>query len=217
MKFGYVRQYNKYQDIKKQTEALKRAGVKAQNIFKDISSEINDEKKEFNTLIKGLIEEDVLYVYSLETIASTVNDLLKLFGYLKKEGIGLISIREPIINTTKNPNRDFIYSFCKLMLQINRNFNAVDSTQTNKKELYVEEGVVLGVLDKKKRLSSIERRKKVLITEVLYTKSDYTISEIADLLNFKKTQTVIDYLKLRNVSTGIRKGGRRSFLKVIKS
>lgn len=214
MKFGYVRQYNKYQDIKKQTEALKRAGVKTQNIFKDISSEINDEKKEFNTLIKGLIEEDVLYVYSLETIAITINDLLKLFGYLKKEGIGLVSIREPIINTTKNPNRDFIYSFSKLMLQINKNLDAVNSTQTNKKELYVEEDVVL---DNKKRLSIIEKRKKILIAEALYTKSDYTISEIADLLNVKETQTIISYLTSRNVPKGIRKKGRRSFLKVIKN
>lgn len=214
MKFGYVRQYNKYQDIKKQTEALKRAGVKTQNIFKDISSEINDEKKEFNTLIKGLIEEDVLYVYSLETIASTVDDLLKLFRYLKKEGIGLVSIREPIINTTKNPNRDFIYSFSKLMLQINRNLDTVNSTQINKKELYVEEDVVL---DKKKRFSTIEKRKKVLIAEALYTKSDYTISEIADLLNVKDSQTIISYLTSRNVPKGIRKTGRRSFLKEIKN
>lgn len=214
MKFGYVRKYNKYQNAKKQTEAVERAGVKTQNIFKDISSEINDEKKEFNTLIKGLIEEDVLYVYSLEAVASTVNDLLKLFGYLQKEGIDLVSIREPIIDTTKKPNRDLIYSFSKLMLQINRSVDSINSTQMKKKELYVEDEIVL---DPKKRLSSIEKRKKVLIAEVLYTKSDYTINEISDLLSLKNPETLQYYLGLRNVVTGARKTGRRSFLKKIMS
>ena len=214
MKFGYVREHNESQNIKKQTEALAKAGVKEQNIFKDISSENNDEKKEFDKLIKGLIEEDVLYVYSLEAIASTVNDLLKLFGYLKKEGIDLVSIREPIINTTKKPNKDFIYSFSNLMLHINRSVDPINSTHMKKKELYVEEDVVL---DKKIRISSIEKRKKALIAEVLYTNSDYTIDEIADLLNLNGPQIVTHLLKSRNVSTGTRKTGRRSFLKKIMS
>lgn len=195
MKYGYARVSSENQNIEIQIQAIVEAGVERQNIFLDVSSGVKTERKGFDCLMREIHEGDTLYVWKTDRAARNVSHFLQLFEFFECREINFKSILEPAFDTTI-PNSVYLFYIFKVLRQLEKKL--------------LSETVIVGLDSARKRGRnggrksglSHEAAQKARIAEELYTKSNYSITEICDFLKIGSKRTLYAYLRSRDVKIG---------------
>ena len=95
---GYARVSTRDQKLDRQTRALTAAGCI--RIFADKKSGKNAEREELRSALDYLRPGDIVVVESLDRLGRSLQDLITIVSGLRRQGVGLRSLKEAIDTTT---------------------------------------------------------------------------------------------------------------------
>ena len=99
MQIGYARVSMSEQNIDGQVEALRDAGC--EKVFADHGVGGGSIRRpELDRLIEQVRRGDVVVIQALDRLARNLRFLLEILDTLKERGVGITSLREPLIDTT---------------------------------------------------------------------------------------------------------------------
>lgn len=184
MKLGYARVSTDDQDMLMQIEALKAAGVKEDNIFKEHISGMKKERPELIRLLDFAREGDEIVVFKLDRISRSLKQLEELVEEFQNRGIDFISLREKIDTTTAMGK--FFFRVMGAIAEFERD---VISERT-KEQLAAKKknGIKLG--------RPVVDNEKLEMAFTLHESKRYSVKEITEKVGISRT-TFYDYLKNR--------------------
>lgn len=98
MRYGYARVSSEDQDLSIQIEALEAVGCE---VRREKASGIKlDGRSELQLLLEFMREGDELYVTRIDRLARSIGDLQSIVMHLKKKGVALKAIEQPIDTST---------------------------------------------------------------------------------------------------------------------
>ena len=102
MLIGYARvsKADGSQSIDLQTDALRAAGVEADNIYDDRASGSRNDRPGLTACLKSLRDGDVLIVWKLDRLGRSLRDLIHMLDELKHRGVKFRSLTEAIDTDT---------------------------------------------------------------------------------------------------------------------
>ena len=92
--YGYARVSTGEQCLDRQLDALKEAGVKEENIYKEKITGTKSNRPKLNALLEAIEEGDVVVVESLNRLGRSSSDLIALMQTLNAKGVTLKSLKE---------------------------------------------------------------------------------------------------------------------------
>lgn len=104
MELGYARVSTSKQDLTRQIDALRKAGVDQANIYVDKKSGATTERPGLQALLGYARKGDVIVVHTLDRLGRTVRDTLNLIHDLHQRGIGFRNLADPIRIDSTNPD-----------------------------------------------------------------------------------------------------------------
>ena len=119
--YGYARVSTKGQNLDRQLEALKAAGIAERDIFTDTASGKNFKREGYNRLVnpQTLREGDTIVIYSIDRLGRNYTEITKPWDYITKDLKANIRVLDmPLLDTTQdteNLDKNFISD---LVLQI---------------------------------------------------------------------------------------------------
>lgn len=118
MKYGYVRVSSTGQNTDRQIKSLIDYGINEKNIYIDIISGKNFDRKNYNILLKRIKENDLIVVHELDRFGRNYNEIIEnwtLITKVKKADIKVLNM--PLLDTTTA--KDVLGTFiADLVLQI---------------------------------------------------------------------------------------------------
>lgn len=84
MNYGYARVSSKDQNLDRQIEALRKAGVKESKIFVEKKSGKDFKRKEYEKLMKKLDKGDTLFVKSIDRLGRDYNEIIEQWNHINK-------------------------------------------------------------------------------------------------------------------------------------
>jgi DNA invertase Pin-like site-specific DNA recombinase len=107
------------QDLTRQIIALKKFGVRAENIYKEKQSGKSQKKrKELQRLLSDLQPNDIMVVEESSRCARNLRDWLSIVEELTKKKANIISIKEPYFSTANdNPHSEFVRNIMMALAQ----------------------------------------------------------------------------------------------------
>lgn len=103
MDLGYARVSTVKQDLDRQVDALRQAGIAPERIYVDKKSGSTVERPGLRTLLDYAREGDVIVVHTLDRLGRTVRDTLNLIHDLAQRGVGVRNLADPIKVDSSNP------------------------------------------------------------------------------------------------------------------
>ena len=102
--YGYARVSREVQDLTRQLKALSKAGVKAENIFKDIGSGKDFQRIEYQKLVNRILKKgDILYITSVDRLGRDMKGIEEEYRLLTEvRECQIISIEEPFLSTSQD-------------------------------------------------------------------------------------------------------------------
>lgn len=97
---GYARVSMPDQSLETQTDLLLKAGVLPDDLYTDKISAVGARRRGWELCKKALRPGDTLLTYSLSRLGRTLQDLLNIEQELRKEGVILKSLTEPLFDTS---------------------------------------------------------------------------------------------------------------------
>ena len=97
---GYARVSTEEQSLELQIEALKRAGVQAENIHVEKVSAASQKRRKLEWSLGLLRPGDTLVVWKLDRLARNILDLYRILGIIEENGAKFRSITEAIDTAT---------------------------------------------------------------------------------------------------------------------
>ncbi|WP_066061413.1 recombinase family protein [Neobacillus soli] len=184
MKLGYCRCSTAFQDMLMQIEALKAAGVKEDNIFKEHVSGMKKDRPELKRLLEYAREGDEIVVFKLDRISRSLKHLEELVEEFQNRGIEFISIHEKIDTSTAMGK--FFFRMMGSIAELERDI----ISERTKEQLAAKKknGIKLGrpAVDKEILKDAF----------TLYESKRYSVKEITEKFGISRT-TFYDYLKNR--------------------
>ena len=101
-KLGYARVSTGDQNLDLQIDALKAAGVKERQIYRETMSGTKSDRPQLEAILKAAREGDVIVVWRLDRLGRTLKHLVEIVDDLKQRGIGFASVQDGIDTTTIN-------------------------------------------------------------------------------------------------------------------
>ena len=101
-KLGYARVSTGDQNLDLQIDALKAAGVKERQIYRETMSGTKSDRPQLEAKLKAARKGDVIVVWRLDRLGRTLKHLVEIVDDLKQRGIGFASIQDGIDTTTIN-------------------------------------------------------------------------------------------------------------------
>ena len=101
---GYVRVSSTDQNMARQLAVLDGVDV----LFKDAMSGKNTNRKGLQDMLEFIQEGDTIIVKSIDRLARSTRDLLRIMDDLEERGVGVEFIDTPYLNTTSKEGRFFI-------------------------------------------------------------------------------------------------------------
>lgn len=92
--YGYARVSTEEQCLDRQIDALKAAGVKEENIFKEKMTGTKSSRPKLNALLDVVQEGDTVVVESLNRLGRSSSDLINLMKTFNDKGVILKSLKE---------------------------------------------------------------------------------------------------------------------------
>lgn len=125
MIYGYARVSSKEQNLDRQLEELRQAGVEERNIFTDKESGKTFNRKAYNLLVgteesaSMLRKNDLLIVYSIDRLGRNYSEIMKQWKYITQEIQADIKVLDmPLLDTSKQDNSLDNRFVAELVLQI---------------------------------------------------------------------------------------------------
>lgn len=102
--FGYARVSTDTQDLTRQLKALINAGVKAENIFKDVGSGKDFNRIEYQKLVNNTLKAgDTLYITSIDRLGRNMKDIEQEYQTITElRQCKLISLEEPFLSSSSD-------------------------------------------------------------------------------------------------------------------
>ena len=100
MLVGYARVSTSVQDLQLQLDALKAAGCRDADIYKDKASGARNHRPGFDACVEALEPGDTLVVWRLDRLGRSMPHLVGLVEELLGKGIGFRSLQDGAIDTT---------------------------------------------------------------------------------------------------------------------
>lgn len=138
MKVGYMRVSTKEQNLDRQLEILKEAGV--ERIFEEKVSGKSANRPQLQEMLAFVREGDTVVVESISRLARNTRDLLEIVDSLKQKGVGLVSLKENI--DTGTPAGQFMLTLFGAMAELEREY--ILSRQREGIEIAKAKGVYKG-------------------------------------------------------------------------
>ena len=100
MKIAYVRVSTQEQNLDRQIEAVKAAGVAEENIFQEKASGKDTERPELQRMFEYIRPGDTIVVESISRLARSAKDLLNMLDMFRDRGIEFVSLKECLDTST---------------------------------------------------------------------------------------------------------------------
>ncbi len=104
MDLGYARVSTAKQDLDRQVDALKQAGIAPERIYLDKKSGATTDRPGLSAALAYARDGDVIVVHTLDRLGRTVRDTLNLIHDLAERGVGVRNLADPIRIDSANPN-----------------------------------------------------------------------------------------------------------------
>lgn len=191
MKIGYARVSTQDQNLDMQTDALKSAGC--EKVYMEHASGKSVARPELEKLMAHVRKGDTIVVWKLDRLGRSLKDLLQIINTFKDQGVGFVSLNDPIDTTTAQG-----------MLV----FNIFASLAEFEREI-IRERTMAGLASARARGRkggrpkglSKEAQKTAMACETLYKSGELTIKEMCEQLGVSKS-TFYSYLRARGVKIG---------------
>jgi DNA invertase Pin-like site-specific DNA recombinase len=118
MKYGYARVSTDDQNPAMQLAALKKAGCKPDNIFRDEITGAILKRPDLDRCLKILKRGDTLIVWKLDRLGRSVRDLIHLLDGFKEQGIKFQSLTEAI--DTETPTGRAMWQMIGVLAELER-------------------------------------------------------------------------------------------------
>ncbi|PRY35076.1 DNA invertase Pin-like site-specific DNA recombinase [Spirosoma oryzae] len=192
MKFGYARVSTHEQILDLQIDALKAAGC--ERIYQEKASGSKAERPELMRMLDQLRTGDTVIIWKLDRLGRSLAHLIKLVSDLEDQGVGLLSLNDPIDTTT--PQGRLVFRIFASLAEFERDV--------------IRERTMAGVASARRRGRLLGRPKgltknaeqKARLAESLYKDENFSVEQIARELRISKT-TLYKYLRHRGVSIGL--------------
>ena len=100
MIYGYARVSTDTQDLSNQLAQLKAAGC--EKIYREKISGATAERPQLKRLMASLTSGDVVVIPAVDRLSRDTTDLLVIARDMRRAGVGLRSIAEPVVDTTSD-------------------------------------------------------------------------------------------------------------------
>jgi len=192
MKFGYARVSTHEQILDLQIDALKAAGC--ERIYQEKASGSKAERPELMRMLDQLRTGDTVIIWKLDRLGRSLAHLIKLVSDLEDQGVGLLSLNDPIDTTTPQGRLVFriFASLAEFERDVIRERTMADVASARRR------GRLLG---RPKGLTK-NAEQKARLAESLYKDENFSVEQIARELHISKT-TLYKYLRHRGVSVGV--------------
>jgi DNA invertase Pin-like site-specific DNA recombinase len=192
MKFGYARVSTHEQILDLQIDALRAAGC--ERIYQEKASGSKAERPELMRMLDQLSTGDTVIIWKLDRLGRSLAHLIKLVSDLEDQGVGLLSLNDPIDTTT--PQGRLVFRIFASLAEFERDV--------------IRERTMAGVASARRRGRLLGRPKgltknaeqKARLAESLYKDENFSVEQIARELRISKT-TLYKYLRHRGVSIGL--------------
>ena len=192
MKFGYARISTKDQRFDMQLDALLKAGVEEENIFKDISSGAKKDRPNFDQLLMKLRKGDEIIVWKLDRIARSVAHISKLMELWEQQGVQFKSIQEAFFDTTSSHGR-FVFTLFSAVAQLERDI-IIERTKAG-----LESARKRGRKGGRPHGMTKASKRKAKLCASLYKANDMTVEEIMESVSIGSKATFYKYLRFMQV------------------
>ncbi len=99
-KYAYIRVSSKDQNVARQVEAMKEAGIEEKNMFIDKESGKNFNRLAYKRLLRKLKPEDELYIKAIDRLGRNYDEIIEQWRYLiRKRDIDIVVLDFPLLNT----------------------------------------------------------------------------------------------------------------------
>jgi DNA invertase Pin-like site-specific DNA recombinase len=176
-----------------QEDAILKEGVLPGDIYREVGSGVNSERKELMRLKSNLRKGDTLIVWKLDRIARSVLDFVKMMDEFNKKKIDFVSVMEPNFNTTTAQGK-FVYTIFSAVSELEREI--------------IRERTIAGLMAANERgrfggrprgISS-EAKKTAERAAKLYSDNKFTVVDIMEMLKIKSKPTFYKYLRMEGVT-----------------
>lgn len=188
MKIGYARVSTLDQNLDLQINALRSAGCEL--VFQEKISGTKTERPELAKLLQQLRSGDQVVVWKLDRLGRSLAHLVQQVADWEKQGVGLISLNDPVDTTTAQGR--LVFSIFASLAEYER---ALIRERTM---AGLAAAKLQGRTGGKAKGLSEDAKKQARIVESLY-KEKHSVAVIAKQLSISRT-TVYKYLELRGVT-----------------
>lgn len=189
MLLGYARVSTKGQNIDRQIDMLKDAGVKEDNIYQEAYTGTKKDRPELENLLSYLRENDTLVITSLSRLSRSTKHLIELVEQIHDKGADIKSIKEEWLDTTTSQGKLFF----KIMASLNEFERDLISDRT-------KEGLKAARARGREGGRPKLDKDKVKTALTMYDSQNFTISEITEQTGVSKA-SLYRYLKKRLKNT----------------
>ncbi len=121
MLIGYARVSTIEQNLDRQIDALKEAGVDERNIYQEKVTGTKADRPELKRMLDMLREGDVVIISDLTRISRSTKDLLDIIEKIKAKGASIRSLKDTWLDTTSdNPYNQFLLTVMSGLSQLER-------------------------------------------------------------------------------------------------
>jgi DNA invertase Pin-like site-specific DNA recombinase len=103
VELGYARVSTAKQDLDRQVDALRQAGIAPERIYLDKKSGATTDRPGLRAALAYARDGDVIVVHTLDRLGRTVRDTLNLIHELAERGVGIRNLADPIKVDSSNP------------------------------------------------------------------------------------------------------------------
>ena len=121
MLIGYARVSTIEQNLDRQIDALKEAGVDERNIYQEKVTGTKADRPELKRMLDMLREGAVVIISDLTRISRSTKDLLDIIEKIKAKGASIRSLKDTWLDTTSdNPYNQFLLTVMSGLSQLER-------------------------------------------------------------------------------------------------